>query len=242
MKLRKRAAEVSAAKLRGTHESRLEDARDRLTEAEDQLRPDDVIRVDLPGSAVPRGREVLTLSEVVLRNGARVDVEVRGPERIAVTGPNGAGKTTLLHTALGRVEPRSGRVDLHVPARLLPQRLDVLDPSLTVAENAAAYAPSAERSEVRGRLARFLFRGAAADRPVATLSGGELFRASLACLLLAEPTPQLLVLDEPTNHLDLASQRQLVSALAAYDGALLVASHDQAFLDELGIDRTVVVN
>jgi ATPase subunit of ABC transporter with duplicated ATPase domains len=238
MKLRKRAAEVSAAKLRGTHESRLEDARDRLTEAEDQLRPDDEIRVDMPGSAVPGSREVLTLTEVVLRNGAAIDLSVRGPERVAVTGPNGSGKTTLLHTALGRVEPRSGRVDLHVPARLLPQRLDVLDPKLTVAENAAAYAPDAEASTVRGRLARFLFRGDAADQPVATLSGGELFRASLACLLLAEPTPQLLVLDEPTNNLDLASQRQLVSALAAYDGALLVASHDQAFLSEIGIDRT----
>ena len=83
---------------------------------------------------------------------------------------------------------------------------------------------------MRGRLARFLFRGAAADQQVATLSGGELFRASLACLLLAEPTPQLLVLDEPTNNLDLASQRQLVSALAGYDGALLVASHDARFL------------
>ena len=79
----------------------------------------------------------------------------------------------------------------------------------------------------------------AADRVVGSLSGGELFRATLAALLLAEPAPRLLLLDEPTNNLDVASVRQLVAALAAYRGALLVASHDEPFLAEIGISRRV---
>jgi ATPase subunit of ABC transporter with duplicated ATPase domains len=97
--------------------------------------------------------------------------------------------------------------------------------------------PRPRTTPVRARLARFLFRGQRADQPAGTLSGGERFRATLAALLLAEPPPQLLLLDEPTNNLDLASTRQLAQALAAYRGALLVASHDLPFLRGAGITR-----
>jgi ATPase subunit of ABC transporter with duplicated ATPase domains len=126
-----------------------------------------------------------------------------------------------------------------VPIRLLPQRLGLLDPARSVVDNARDFAPAAEPNAIRAALARFLFRGRAADRQVGALSGGELFRATLACLLLAEPAPRLLLLDEPTNNLDLASVRQLVSALASYRGALMVASHDEAFLAEIGITRRI---
>jgi ATPase subunit of ABC transporter with duplicated ATPase domains len=126
---------------------------------------------------------------------------------------------------------------LRVPVRYLPQRLDVLDDALSVAANVAWLAPSATNNDIRARLARFLFRGGRADQDVATLSGGERFRATLAALLLAEPAPQLLMLDEPTNNLDLASVDQLKDALSAYRGALIVASHDQPFLDDIDITR-----
>jgi ATPase subunit of ABC transporter with duplicated ATPase domains len=124
-----------------------------------------------------------------------------------------------------------------VPWRLLPQRLDLLEDSLSVVENLALLAPSTENQYRRSRLARFLFRGRAADQPVSTLSGGERFRATLAALLLAEPPPQLLMLDEPTNNLDLASVAQLQDALASYNGALVIASHDLPFLRQIGITR-----
>ena len=89
---------------------------------------------------------------------------------------------------------------------------------------------------MRNRLARFLFRGDSADRPVGTLSGGERFRVALAKLLLADPPPHLLVLDEPTNNLDIQSVTQLVDALRSYRGGILVVSHDLDFLGRLGID------
>ncbi|WP_159775190.1 ABC-F family ATP-binding cassette domain-containing protein [Streptomyces sp. HM190] len=243
MGARKRAAQESAGKHRIMHEEKLAEARERLDEAVEAVRDDDEIRVDLPYTAVPPGRTVLTALDLRLRYGARIDggLDLRGPERIALVGRNGAGKTTLLRTIAGELEPVGGEVRAHVPLRFLPQRLDVLDDGLTVAENVARYAPGATNNRVRARLARFLFRGSRADQPAATLSGGERFRAALAALMLAEPAPQLLMLDEPTNNLDMASVRQLTTALESYEGALIVASHDLPFLESLGITRWLLL-
>ncbi|PTH90068.1 ABC transporter [Streptomyces sp. A244] len=243
MGARKRAAQESAGKHRIMHEEKLAEARERLDEAVEAVRDDDEIRVDLPYTAVPPGRTVLTLQDLGLRYGARVKggLELRGPERVALIGRNGAGKTTLLRTIAGELAPGAGEVRAHVPLRFLPQRLDVLDGERTVAENVARYAPGATNNRVRARLARFLFRGARADQKAATLSGGERFRAALAALMLAEPAPQLLMLDEPTNNLDMASVRQLTTALESYEGALVVASHDLPFLESVGITRWLLL-
>jgi ATPase subunit of ABC transporter with duplicated ATPase domains len=234
---RKRQAQVAAGKHRNLHLDRVERARERFAEAREAVRDDDDVRVDLPATAVPAGRTVLRLSDVLLRDGSSVSLEVRGPERVAIVGRNGAGKTTLLRTVAGALEPVSGEARVGVPLRYLPQRLDVLDDSLSVVDNVARLAPGATGNQIRARLARFLFHGERADQPAGTLSGGERFRATLAALLLAEPAPQLLLLDEPTNNLDLASVRQLTTALASYRGAMMVASHDVPFLREAGVTR-----
>ncbi|GAB3809654.1 ABC-F family ATP-binding cassette domain-containing protein [Kribbella italica] len=226
----KRSSQVSAGKHLGMHGERLEAAQDALAEAEEKIHDDDHIRVDLPATAIPNGRVALRLRDLELRTGLIANLEIRGPERIALTGPNGAGKSTLLHAVTTLGLPL-------VPARLLPQRLDLLTDDLSIAENLAILAPGTDNNDRRARLARFLFRGRSADQPVRTLSGGERFRATLAALLLAEPPPQLLMLDEPTNNLDLASITQLQTALSSYQGALLVASHDLPFLRDLGITR-----
>ncbi|GGQ36141.1 MULTISPECIES: ABC-F family ATP-binding cassette domain-containing protein [unclassified Streptomyces] len=242
MGARKRAAQESAGKHRIMHEEKLAEARERLDDAVEAVRDDDEIRVDLPYTAVPPGRQVLTLMDLEPAYGARVkSLDLRGPERVALIGRNGAGKTTLLRTVAGELPPVSGEATAHVPLRFLPQRLDVLDPELTVAENVARFAPGATNNRIRARLARFLFRGARADQQAATLSGGERFRATLAALMLAEPAPQLLMLDEPTNNLDMASVRQLTTALESFEGALVVASHDLPFLESIGITRWLMM-
>ncbi|WP_017601962.1 ATP-binding cassette domain-containing protein [Nocardiopsis lucentensis] len=239
----RRWSQESSAKLKDVHEDRLQEARERREEAAEAVRSDAEIRVELPGTAVPSGREVLRAEGLTPVHGALsgADLWVRGPERIALVGRNGAGKTTLLRTLLGELEPARGSARVFVPARFLPQRLDVLDDALTVTENVERLAPDVEEQRIRAQLARFLLRGARAARAAGTLSGGERFRAALAALLLASPAPQLLLLDEPTNNLDVSSVRQLTGALESYEGALIVASHDLAFLDSIGITRWLFV-
>jgi ATPase subunit of ABC transporter with duplicated ATPase domains len=262
---RQRSAQESAGRSRDIQLARIADARARLAEAAEAVRDDDAIAISLPGTAVPAGRTVLTVrgldgpwipwrpaqtadrDTVPGRTGMLRELIVRGPERIALTGPNGAGKSTLLRiVAAGLDLPEHGEPGREGPGLVvrrtgalgyLPQRLDVLDDSLTVVENVRAAAPAASVNEVRAGLARFLFRGARADAAAGTLSGGERFRAVLAALLLADPPPQFLLLDEPTNSLDLVSARQLGQALSCYQGALLVASHDVPFLASIGVTR-----
>ncbi|HEY3504946.1 MAG TPA: ABC-F family ATP-binding cassette domain-containing protein [Actinocatenispora sp.] len=237
----KRRAQESAARSNETHAARLDAAKSRLDQAERSLRDDRTITLSLPATAVPAGRTVFHGEGLRVRDvfdGDGVDLTIRGPERIALTGPNGAGKSTLLRLVGGELDPSAGtlrRADGRIAA--LSQRLDLLDEDRTVAENLAVFAPDTPTERRMNLLARFLFRGSRAHLPVAALSGGERLRATLACVLYAEPAPQLLLLDEPTNNLDLAGVEQLEAALDAYEGAFVVVSHDERFLANIRIDR-----
>ncbi|MEU1146208.1 ABC-F family ATP-binding cassette domain-containing protein [Streptomyces sp. NPDC005863] len=241
----KRGAQESAGRAGQMHATRVSEAKARLDEAGRALRDEQRITLELPATQVPAGRNLFLGEGLQVHHAGRavfadggVDLTVRGPERIALTGPNGAGKTTLLRLITGDLVPDDGVIKRN-DGRIayLSQRLDLLDLERTVAENFAAFAPERPEAERMNLLARFLFRGPRAHLPVGVLSGGERLRATLACVLCAEPAPQLLLLDEPTNNLDLVSAGQLESAVNSYQGAFVVISHDERFLADIGVSR-----
>jgi ATPase subunit of ABC transporter with duplicated ATPase domains len=164
-----------------------------------------------------------------------------GPERVAISGPNGSGKTTLLRLLTGALPPQAGTARILGRHALLDQTVSLLDPALTIRDNFHALNPEADENAGRAALARFMFRADAALQVIGSLSGGEMLRAGLAATIGGTRPPELLILDEPTNHLDSAAIEAVEAGLLAYDGALLVISHDRAFLANVGIQREIAL-
>ncbi|MFB6945972.1 MULTISPECIES: ABC-F family ATP-binding cassette domain-containing protein [unclassified Streptomyces] len=229
-------AQASAGSLRSTLDNKVQAAQAAVDVADARVRDEEHIHLVLPDPDVPRGRRLAELED------EGRTVVIQGPERVALVGANGAGKSTLIEQLVRRAEPTPGRPHGRLVTELigfLPQRLDGLDDDVSAMENVQAVAPGTPAGIIRNQLARLLLRGDSVDRPVRTLSGGERFRVSLARLLLAAPPAQMLILDEPTNNLDIASVEQLAEALDAYRGALLIVSHDFAFLERIGVDTII---
>jgi ATPase subunit of ABC transporter with duplicated ATPase domains len=240
-------AEQTAARDRHLAERLLGEAAATLATARERVEVLTPLRLDLPATGLPTTRELLVFREVVLCLAGRrlfgpLSFTIAGPVRVGLTGPNGSGKTSLLRLATGALAPSSGTIRrFDGLTAVLDQHVDILDPGASILDNLRRLYPALADNDARAALARFAFRNRQALQPVGTLSGGELLRAGLACALSAPQPPQLLLLDEPTNHLDLPSIEVIETALAAFDGALVVVSHDRAFLDALGIEREIVL-
>ncbi|TDX81765.1 ATPase subunit of ABC transporter with duplicated ATPase domains [Rathayibacter sp. PhB151] len=193
------------------------------------------------GSAPRSSSVVSTLNGAVARRGTftlgPVSLQVDAGDRIGITGPNGAGKSTLLSLLLGRSAPEEGGASLGASVAIgeIDQARGMLAADVPLADAFEALVPEWPTAEVRTLLAKFGLKADHVSRPVGELSPGERTRAALA-LLQARGT-NLLVLDEPTNHLDLAAIEQLEQALEAYEGTLLLVTHDRRMLETVQLTR-----
>ena len=161
------------------------------------------------------------------------DIELRRTDCAALIGPNGAGKSTLLKTALGQLEPLAGEVILGASLHIgyFAQAHEGLDPDNSVLDEVLATSPGMQPHQGRDHLGRYLFSGDDVFKKVSMLSGGERGRLALAKLALQDTN--LLLLDEPTNHLDIPSQEVLQAVLDAYQGTILLVTHDRYLVDAL---------
>ncbi|MCV7154941.1 ABC-F family ATP-binding cassette domain-containing protein [Mycolicibacterium pyrenivorans] len=242
-KIRRRAATESSEK----QAQKVRQMESRIARLEEVAEPRKEWTLEFTIGAAPRSSSVVaTLDNAVVRQGdfvlGPVSLQVDAGERIGITGPNGAGKSTLLRLLLGRRQPDEGRASLgaNVSIGEIDQaRADFTGPGRLV-DRFEQRVPSWSTADVRTLLAKFGLRADHVERTVDELSPGERTRAGLA--LLQACGTNVLVLDEPTNHLDLAAIEQLEQALGAYDGALLLVTHDRRMLQNVRLDRTWVVD
>ncbi|CAH1662163.1 ATPase subunit of ABC transporter with duplicated ATPase domains [Hyphomicrobiales bacterium] len=240
-------AEASGGANARLRDARGEMAEEALADARERIEVLQPLRMDMLTTGMPPGKTALRLDSVtggyaterpVIRD---LSLTLTGRERVAITGPNGSGKSTLLALITGQLKPQSGTIDRPVPLAFLDQDVSLLARDLSLRENFLHLNPETDENQCRAALARFRFRAEDAHQSAGSLSGGERLRAGLACTLGRPVPPALLILDEPTNHLDLDGIEALEMALCAFDGALLIVSHDERFLEGLALQRRVAL-
>lgn len=220
-------------------------AQDKAAQAREQIEILQPFSVSLAAAGLANGKQVVQVENLTGGYANQPPIikdfsfSMVGPERVAISGANGSGKTTLIKLIIGVLKAQSGTINLIEDFALLDQQVSMLDPNLSIVDNFHRLNPNSEQNHARAVLARFLFRADAALKIVGQLSGGEKLRAALACILGSNNPPKLLILDEPTNHLDIDSITTIEAGLNAYDGAILLISHDRIFLENIGITRYI---
>lgn len=239
-------SERTRGRLRHLAEDRLRHANERLANVEAKKDEANRAQLAVAGVSVSGGvRPILHCENVCYRyqesqpliEGFSLQLAVG--ERLELRGPNGSGKSTLLRILSGELAAQSGEVYSRVPLARLDQHLSLFFLQQDAVENFLRLAPGLALHEYYARLVAMGLPRERANLPVAALSGGEQVRLALACLLLGPEPAQLLLLDEPSNHLDLVATEVLENALHAYPGALIVVSHDDRFLQQVGISRVI---
>lgn len=237
----KHRSQISAGRLQQRQQAEQARLAEAVAQAAAQVEAGPAIAVLAPARPAGASQRLATLRQVELADGRwggrQLDLLLHGQPRIGLVGPNGSGKSSLLQLLAGRLSATSGHCQVHVPVAYLDQDLGVLDPARSAFAHLHAAAPDAAAHVQRLRLALLGLDQARADLPSGQLSGGQRLKAALACALYRAQPAQLLLLDEPSNHLDLASLEAIEALLRSYRGALLVASHDAAFLQRLGLQQ-----
>ncbi|KAI8110701.1 hypothetical protein M9435_002375 [Picochlorum sp. BPE23] len=171
-------------------------------------------------------------------------LEIEKGERVAIIGPNGAGKSTLLRLIMGQEEPVEGQVSMGehgiVPNYFEQNQAEALDLQKTAIETLQHAAPDAKLNDIKSLLGKMMFNGAAMEKKVDVLSGGEKARLAMAKFMLTEGT--LLILDEPTNHLDIPTKETLEEAVEQFEGSVIAVSHDRYFLKRIATRVVTVEN
>lgn len=242
-------AEKSTSRVRGAHAEKVGIITKQVSGLRAALPDIAKMKMDFDNSLLHKGKVLITAADInfcyhehFIWNQA-ISFQITSAERIAVKGLNGSGKSTLIKIILAEQEPQSGMIyRADIRSIYIDQDYSLIDDKISVYEQAQLYNSGVlQEHEVKIRLNRFLFTKEYWDKPCETLSGGEKMRLMLCSLTISDQSPDLMILDEPTNNLDIQNIEILTAAINEYEGTLLVVSHDEYFLKQINIKRSIVL-
>lgn len=242
-------AENSTSKLKSVHTEKIGGISQALQELRSSRSDIDKMKFGFYNSALHKGKVLITATNINFAFYTQplwndnLNFQILSGERIAVKGQNGSGKTTLVKLILGGIKPQTGTIyRAENIAVYIDQDYSLIDNKLNVYEQAQQFnVASLQEHEIKIRLSRFLFAKDDWDKSCSALSGGERMRLLLCCLTIISKSPDMVIFDEPTNNLDIQNVEILTEAINEYQGTLIVISHDETFLKELNISRTILL-
>ena len=240
-------AEVSSSKLKSVHAGKIEGISQEVQDLRASLPDWDKMKFGFDNSDLHKGKILFNARNINFSYGKKevfgknLSLVITSGERIALKGLNGSGKTTLIKLILGDFEPQTGKIRRAINNSVyIDQDYSLIDNKLNIYEQAQQFNTTAfQEHEIKIRLSRFLFFKEVWDKPCSALSGGERMRLMLCCLTISYHAPDIIVLDEPTNNLDIQNIEILTKAINEYQGTLIVVSHDESFLEQINIQRTI---
>ncbi|RQO31483.1 ABC transporter ATP-binding protein [Taibaiella sp. KBW10] len=247
LKTMKNSAEQSTARSKDIHAEKVGNIARELNQLRKELPDADKMKFGFDPADLHKGKILIHAQDINFSYGQKplwnspLNVLITSGDRIALKGQNGSGKTTLIKILLGTLEPQKGSIQrATVKAVYIDQDYSLIEASHSVYEQAQAFNHSGlQEHELKIRLNRFLFSKDYWDKPCSVLSGGEKMRLILCCLTIANKAPDIIILDEPTNNLDIQNIDILTTAINDYQGTLLVISHDEYFLSQIGVRQAI---
>ncbi|TCC93183.1 ribosomal protection-like ABC-F family protein [Pedobacter hiemivivus] len=242
-------AENSTSRMKGIHSEKVSAISQQLHQLREAIPDIDKMKMDFDNSTLHKGKILMTARDANFGYEDRLlwkeglNFQIKSGERIAIKGLNGSGKTTLIKMILGELAPLSGNLDrAEIKTVYIDQDYSLIDNTLNVYEQVQRYNSGAlQEHEIKIRLSRFLFTKEYWEKPCTALSGGEKMRLMLCSLTISNQAPDIIVLDEPTNNLDIMNVEILTAAINQYKGTLLVVCHDEYFLKQIEIERSILL-
>jgi ATPase subunit of ABC transporter with duplicated ATPase domains len=242
------SSENTASRLNDKHAEIVSRSQSRLSDLKQQQAALRDLKADFNSSILPSGKLLIEAQQInfaypdgILLWEKPLDFKLYSNDRVRIQGDNGAGKTTFIRLLTGLLNPSVGQIRKQDFNWIyLDQHYSQVDVNETVVQLAESYnSRHLPEHEVKLRLNRFLFPAETWDQSCRTLSGGEKMRLYLCCLMIGDQTPALIILDEPTNNLDIAGLQVLIRTIRNYEGCLLVVSHDDSFVREIGVTNLI---
>ena len=243
-------AENSTSKTKNIHAEKIGGISQELQGLRSVLPDIDKMKFGFDNTELHKGKILLSATELnygyheELLWKKNLNFQILSGERIVLKGSNGSGKTSLIKIITGKLNPKQGSIHkAEVKTIYIDQDYSLIQNDLTVYEQAQKFnVSSLQEHDIRMRLNRFLFSQNKLEKPCSALSGGEKMRLMLCCLTINNNSPDIIILDEPTNNLDIQNIKILTAAINEYQGTLIVVSHDEVFLEQINIHRTIEVS